>query len=73
MSLASSKQLVIRGQLVNDSVLKLYDLRGRVIDSYELVASQTNHLIDVSNISSGVYIVNLNNKNQSKTTKLVIN
>ena len=73
LSLASSKQLVIRGQLVNDSVLKLYDLRGRVIDSYELVASQTNHLIDVSNISSGVYIVNLNNKNQSKTTKLVIN
>lgn len=73
LSLASSKQLVVRGQLVNDSVLKLYDIRGRVIDSYELDASQTNHLIDVSSISSGIYIVNLNNKNQSKTTKLVIN
>lgn len=73
LSLASSKQLVVRGQLVNDSVLKLYDIRGRAIDSYELDASQTNHLIDVSSISSGIYIVNLNNKNQSKTTKLVIN
>ena len=73
LSLTTSKKLVVRGQLVNDSILKLYDIRGRVIDTYSLEASQSNHVIDVSNISSGIYIVNLNNKIQSKTNKLIIN
>ena len=73
LSLTSSKQLVVRGQLLNDSIMKLYDTRGRVIETYQLEASQTEHLFDVSSMSSGVYIVNLNNKSQTKTTKLVIN
>ncbi|MDB4157932.1 T9SS type A sorting domain-containing protein [bacterium] len=73
LSVTSTKQLLVRGQLFYDSVLKLYDIRGRIIETYPLEASQTQHEIDVSNISSGVYIVNLSNKSQSKTTKLVIN
>ena len=73
VSLVATKKIVVQGQLRNDSELKLYDIRGRVIDTYKLEASQTRHEIDVSNISSGVYIVNLNNKSQTKTTKLVIN
>lgn len=72
-SLKSEKKLVIQGQLKNDSVLKIYDIRGRLIETHQLEASQTKHAVDVSTISSGVYVVNLNNKNQSKTTKLVIN
>jgi hypothetical protein len=72
-SIASSKQLAVRGQLYNDSVLSLYDIRGRHIDTYQLDASQTKHVLDVSHISSGVYLVNLNNNSQSRTTKLVIN
>lgn len=73
LSLVAVKKIVVQGQLRNDSELKLYDIRGRVIDIYNLEASQIRHEIDVSNISSGVYIVSLNNKNQTKTTKLVIN
>lgn len=72
-SVASSKKLAVHGQLFNDSVLSLYDIRGRHIDTYQLDASQTKHVLDVSHISSGVYLVNLNNNSQSKTTKLVIN
>ena len=72
-SIASSKQLAVHGQLFNDSVLSLYDIRGRHIDTYQLDASQTKHVLDVSHISSGVYLVNLNNNSQSRTTKLVIN
>ncbi|MGB2173558.1 MAG: T9SS type A sorting domain-containing protein [Flavobacteriaceae bacterium] len=72
-SLISEKKLVVQGQLRNDSVLKIYDVRGRLIETHSLEASQTKHEIDVSTISSGVYVVNLNNKNQTKTTKLVIN
>ena len=64
---------MVQGQLLNVSVLTLYDTIGRVIETYQLDPSQTKHEIDVSNISSGVYIVNLDNKSQSKTTKLVIN
>ena len=73
LSLRSTKKLLVQGQLRSNSVLKLIDIRGRVVQSYQLEASQTKHEIDVSNISSGVYIVNLDNKSQSKTTKLVIN
>ncbi len=73
LSLSATNKLVVQGQLKNDSVLKLYDISGRIIETYRLKSSQTKHVIDVSNISSGVYIVNLNNKNQTKTTKLVIN
>ena len=71
-SLRSVKKLVVQGQLRNDSILKIYDVRGRLIETHQLDASQTKHEIDVSTISSGVYVVNLNNKYQSKTTKLVI-
>lgn len=73
LSLSSEKKLLVQGQLRNDSELKVYDVRGRLIETHSLDASQTKHEIDVSTISSGVYIVNLNNKSQSKTTKLVIN
>ena len=72
-SLRSEKKLVVQGQLRNNSVLKIYDVRGRLIETHALEASQTKHEVDVSTISSGVYVVNLNNKSQSKTTKLVIN
>ena len=72
-SLNSVKKLVVQGQLRNDSVLKIHDVRGRLIETHQLEASQTKHKLDVSTISSGIYIINLNNKYQSKTTKLVIN
>ena len=72
-SLTSSKNLTVRGQLLNDSVLKIYDIRGRLISSHFLESNQTEHKIDVSNVSPGVYVINLNNQNQTKTTKLVIN
>lgn len=71
-SLSSVKKLLVQGQLRSDSELKIYDIRGRLIETHQLNASQTKHEIDVSTISSGVYVVNLNNKYQSKTTKLVI-
>ena len=71
-SLSSVNKLVVQGQLRNNSKLKIYDIRGRLIETHQLDASQTKHEIDVSTISSGVYIVNLNNKYQSKTTKLII-
>jgi len=72
-SLASSKNLTVRGQLMSDSVLKIYDIRGRLISSHFLESNQTEHIIDVSSVSSGVYVIKLNNQNQTKTTKLVIN
>ena len=71
-SSATTKKLIVQGQLRHDSTLILYDIRGRVIQKHQLEASQTRHEIDVSNVSSGVYVANLNNNHQSKTTKLVI-
>jgi len=72
-SMANSKNITVKGQLVSDSILKIYDIRGRLLSSHLLESNQTEHKIDVSNVSSGVYVTHLNNQNQTKTTKLVIN
>ena len=72
-SMANSKNITVKGQLVSDSILKIYDIRGRLLSSHLLESNQTEHKIDVSNVSPGVYVINLNNQNQTKTTKLVIN
>ena len=72
ISLNATRKLVVQGQLRNDSTLVLHDLSGRLIQTHQLKASQTRHEIDVSNVSSGVYVANLNNKHQTKTTKFVI-
>tara|TARA_B110000090_G_scaffold109242_1_gene122350 strand:+ start:3907 stop:5451 length:1545 start_codon:yes stop_codon:yes gene_type:complete len=72
-TIAETNELTVRGQLRSASVLKLHDIRGRLINSYHLDPNQTEHKIDVSAVSPGVYIVNLSNEFQAKTTKLVIN
>ena len=73
LSLTTTKKLIVQGQLRSHAVLNLHDISGRIVETYELEASQTKHVIDVSGVSSGVYLANLNNKNQSKTTKLIVN
>jgi hypothetical protein len=72
LSLTATRKVVVQGQLRNNSTLILYDIRGRVVQTHQLQASKTRHEIDVSKLSSAVYVAKLNNKYQSKTTKLVI-
>lgn len=68
----TEKTVVITGQLVEDTKVNIYDLQGRNVISKDLNSSSTSNTIDVSNLSIGVYVVQLQNGTQSKTQKVIL-
>ncbi|WP_161791997.1 T9SS-dependent choice-of-anchor J family protein [Psychroserpens jangbogonensis] len=72
-TLKASDELVIRGQLSDNSMLNLYDIQGRLVLSTKLDNTLSQNRIDVSSINSGVYIVTIQNNSQEKTKKVIIN
>lgn len=70
-----SKQntIVIDGQLFSATDFKLYDIRGRVISSIPLDMASTKQSINVAQLGTGIYIVELvSNTNAKRIEKLVI-
>ncbi|WP_299125874.1 RICIN domain-containing protein [uncultured Winogradskyella sp.] len=67
-----TKSLYIKGSLVEDSAMYLYDVKGRLVLNKELNYRNELNTIDISMIGTGVYFVKLFNDSQSKTTKLLI-
>lgn len=68
----ATDNIVIKGQLTNNSSYMLYDIHGRVILSNALNSSNTVHKINVNPLSTGIYMLKLSNGNTTKTQKLVI-
>ena len=66
------KALYVKGQLLEDSELILFDLQGRLIRSWTLGSDKISHRIDASSLSAGVYFVTLKNDFQRITEKIVI-
>ncbi|MFK8044610.1 MAG: DNRLRE domain-containing protein [Crocinitomicaceae bacterium] len=64
---SNSIQIKTNGSL--DYKLQIYDSRGRLILNSDFNESE---IVDVSQFSTGVYMVNLSSSGQSKTKKLVI-
>jgi hypothetical protein len=64
--------LTVSGQLFQDTSLKLYDLRGRLVLTEQLNETTLNHKIDLSRLQDGVYVVELNNAYQRKSQKVII-
>lgn len=58
---------------IEDVILTIYNLHGEIVyeKKIEKVLS-LNEIIDVSTITSGVYVVNILTKTQSSSTKLII-
>nr|WP_321233007.1 GEVED domain-containing protein [uncultured Psychroserpens sp.] len=67
------KLLYVKGQLLEDTELTIYDIQGRIIKTMTLNINQTTHRIDVSSMTTGAYIATLKNDTQKKTQKVVIN
>lgn len=69
----NSLTLSINSGLVNDEILKVYDLNGKVILEKEI--RQTETQIDFSQLNAGVYVFNIFNKNQTliKAFKIIKN
>ena len=68
----SDKTIVINGQLLESTTVNIYDLQGRVVSTSVLQATNRSQTIDVSNISTGVYVVQLSNATQNKTKKVIV-
>lgn len=67
-----SKELYIEGVLLTETEAELYDINGRLIISQNLDSSNSINSINVSGMSSGIYIIKIYNDNQIKTQKLII-
>lgn len=65
-------RLHVRGQLLEDTKLNIFDIQGRLIKTKTLKMDITSHHIDVSSIATGVYVVVLKNNIQEKTERIII-
>ncbi|NRD23250.1 T9SS type A sorting domain-containing protein [Winogradskyella litoriviva] len=68
----SEKTIVVSGQLLEDTKANLYDIQGRLVTKSLLNSSNRLQNIDVSNLSTGVYVIELINETQTKTQKVII-
>ena len=70
--LNSSKELIVSGQLKENTALDLFDIQGRKIASTQLDNNTLENRIDMSHLSAGVYIVTVVNNGQHKTQKVIL-
>ncbi|WP_323788888.1 T9SS type A sorting domain-containing protein [Psychroserpens sp.] len=66
------EDIIIKGMLTEATDATLYDIQGRLVLNEKLEQSNITNTIDVSSISSGVYVIKVSNKNSTKTQKLII-
>ncbi|NRA91864.1 MAG: T9SS type A sorting domain-containing protein [Psychroserpens sp.] len=72
LSLTGSKEIAVSGQLQNNTIATLYDIQGRKVLSKGLDSSLNQNRIDVSSLSSGIYVINVENNGQQKSQKVII-
>jgi hypothetical protein len=69
---ASTKELIIQGQLSGSTNAKLFNIEGKLVLSKALEPFIDSNVLDVSGLSSGVYVVKVDNANHTKTQKVII-
>ncbi|WP_400076754.1 T9SS type A sorting domain-containing protein [Winogradskyella sp. R77965] len=69
----NSKKIIISGQLLEPTVINVYDLQGRNVKKVKLLKSNKSQSIDVSQLSYGFYVVELKNTSHNKTQKIILN
>jgi hypothetical protein len=68
----SDRSIIIEGVLQPGTEASVYDLLGRQVMQQELDASVNKNVMDADQLSSGVYIVELENGNQKVSQKTVL-
>tara|TARA_R110002111_G_scaffold61815_5_gene102848 strand:+ start:20515 stop:25389 length:4875 start_codon:yes stop_codon:yes gene_type:complete len=68
----SPKQIFIEGLLENTTKAILYDIQGREVLSQLLDVDKNLQLIDVNDLSSGVYVIHLQSTTRSISRKIII-
>lgn len=68
----NSKTIIVKGQLIAATNANLYDMQGRLVLSKSLNQFNNTNTINISMISTGIYVVKLDNGKQIKTQKVII-
>ncbi|WP_040281427.1 T9SS type A sorting domain-containing protein [Psychroserpens damuponensis] len=66
------KTLFIKGALQSDTTLEIYDIQGRMILNTSLDSRNNSNQIDLSEYTTGIYVVKLNNGSSQKSQKVII-
>ncbi len=72
MALHNIQTIMITGNLQENTSVHLYDVQGRNVLSKKLDATILENRIDTSNLSSGVYVVTLQNSTQKISQKVIL-
>ncbi|MGB4004728.1 MAG: T9SS type A sorting domain-containing protein, partial [Bacteroidales bacterium] len=67
---ANSKNIIVKG-LQTDADLEVINILGQNLITFNLSPSNINK-VDISNFNSGIYILNLHNKNNIITKKIIV-
>ena len=70
--LNDSKELIVSGQLKENTLFELYDIQGRKVLATELDTSNIENRINTASLSTGVYVTKIFNSSQIKTKKVII-
>jgi hypothetical protein len=65
-------KIMVQGILNEGSTAAIYDVFGRQVHQTELLSHVSTQAIEVANLSAGMYIVKLQNGNQTKTHKVIL-
>ena len=68
----ASKTIIVKGELSTNSRLSIYDVQGRLIKVEILETNLRSQSINASYLSTGIYVVKLNNDLQEKVQKIII-
>ena len=66
------KAIFIKGNLTDTTLVKVFDMQGRLVLSSTLESGSTRNQIDVSTLATGIYAVSVSNKSLTKTQKVII-
>jgi hypothetical protein len=68
----SPKTVTIKGDILEKTIARIYDVQGRLVLSKILNIGTNNNEIAVDSFSSGVYVIKLESESHGKTQKIVI-
>lgn len=69
---SADKTLHVKGLITNNTVLNIYDIQGRLINATQLKANTNSNQVELSTLSTGVYVVELKNSTLIRTQKVIL-
>ncbi|MGF1555655.1 T9SS type A sorting domain-containing protein [Paucihalobacter sp.] len=69
---ANQQTIFIKGLLLADSTVEVYDIQGRLVLNQKLKEGSDDNSIAATSLNTGIYIIHLKNEIQMQTKKVII-